>query len=215
MKRWKVMALALFSAFCIVACGKETPQEDVTSISVGNDGTIDYKIVENFGTEYSISDFEAMLQEDVTQYNQGLAEGAIEIAGVSQNEKGNIVVEMKFPSAADFNGFCNINTMEEILFFYGTIEEAYKAGHSLDVILHGRENDTEILKKNDILNLGESKILIYDARLNHDGTTQTPANMRINVSGQISHVSNGVVIVDKNTVDISAIDGLYYIILND
>lgn len=209
------MALALFSAFCIVACGKETPQEDVTSISVGNDGTIDYKIVESFGTEYSISDFETMLQEDVTQYNQGLTEGAIEIAGVSQNVAGNIVVEMKFPSAADFNGFCNMNTMEEILFFYGTIEDAYMAGHNLDVVLHGREDDTEILKKNDILNLGKSKILIYDARLNHDGTTQTPASMRLEVSGQITHVSNGVVILDKNTVDVSAIDGLYYIILND
>ena len=57
MKRWKVMALALFSAFCIAACGKATPQEDVTSISVGNDDTIDYKIVESFGAEYNIDDF--------------------------------------------------------------------------------------------------------------------------------------------------------------
>ena len=215
MKRWKVMALALFSAFCIAACGKATPQEDVTSISVGNDDTIEYKIVESFGAEYNIDDFETMLQSDVAQYNEGITEGAIEIAGVSKNEAGNIVVEMKFPSAADFNGFSNMNTMEEILFFYGTVEEAYTAGHNLDVVLHGREDDTKILKKNDILNLGESKILIYDARLNHDGTTQTPATMRIEVSGQISYVSNGVVIVDKNTIDISAIDGLYYVILND
>lgn len=215
MKRWKVMVLTLFSAFCVVACGNQQSQEDVTSISVQKDDTINYKIVESFGTDYNINDLESMLQNDVAGYNKGLSEGAIEVKKVEQNEKNEVVVEMAFPSAADFNGFCNMNTLEENLFFYGTIEDAYLAGHNLDVVLHGREDDTEILKKDDILNLGENKILIYDARLNHDGTTETPAKMRIETAGTVSYVSNGVTIVDKNTVEISAIEGLYYIVLTD
>jgi len=211
MKKWKIMVLALFSAFCIASCGKQTV--DVTCIAVQEDGKIDYTIVENFGAEYDVDAFKSMLQSDVDFYNQAMTDGEIEIKEIELRETGKIAVSMSFPTASDFAGFMNINTVEENVFFFGTIEDAYAENYSLDIVVHGREDDKQILKKQDILNLGKNHILIYDARLNHDGMTQEPSTIQITFDEEIELISNGVTVLDKNTVEISAIDGLYYIVL--
>lgn len=210
MKKWSKVLLVAVVAFLLTGCGKTTVE--MTTIKIQKDGTIEHTLIEEFA-DGSVAALESMLNEKAAAYNSSNPGGGEGVAVTSVEAEEDIVtVVVTYPDAASFDGFMNMDVVEvepalRAPFFYGTVEDAYMQGFDVDITLQGAEGDKVLQGKNDILSMGENKIIIYDNEMN------LGAPVQISVPDKVLYISGNVTVAGKNLLEISGTDELAYILL--
>ncbi len=200
-------------ALALTACGKNGAQEEGTvdskelsAISVKKDGTVEGRIVEDFGEEYyDEAGLKSMIDEAVSEYSAESPSAKITLKSCKASD-GKINVEMEY---GDYKAYAGFNNED---FFVGTIQEAYAEGYGLDYILSAAAADkVETISKQDILNMGENHIMIFE-RTAADDDEPIVSPLRINCFDEILYVSEGVTAVGKKSANFTLSEGMGVIV---
>lgn len=200
-------------ALALTACGKNGAQEEgavdskeLSAISVKKDGTVEGRIVEDFGEDYyDEAGLQAMINEAISEYSAESPSAKITLKSCKASD-GKINVEMEY---GDYRAYAGFNNED---FFVGTIQEAYAEGYGLDYTLSAAAADKiETISKQDILNMGENHIMIFERIAgDNDGPISSP--LRINCFGEVLYVSEGVEAVSKKNANFTLSEGMGVIV---
>lgn len=195
--------------FLLAGCGKKKPE--ITTIAITKDGDIEHTMIEEFA-EGSVDALKNMILEKVAAFNNHSADGGVKVSSIEETE-GIVEVVMTYPDAAAFDGFMNmdvsaLNPALRAVFFYGTVEDALEQGYDLDITLQSAKDEEEELRgKNDILEMGKNRLLIYDNAMN------LGAPIQIDLPKKPLYLSDNVKVAGKKVVEISETDEVAYILL--
>ncbi len=133
-KTWPLLAAGLlFCAALLSGCGRVEPPQEVerASVAVSQEGAVTAWLVEDFAQDYyQVSELQRMVDEDLSSFNaQHQAQGfRAEAASVQRTKDGSkVVVELTFNDTRAYEAYTGL------ALFYGTLEQAYAMGYSLDV----------------------------------------------------------------------------------
>lgn len=169
-------ALSLLLSGCVVA-----NDVDTTTVVIKKDGTVEENIITDFDKDYySVDGLEQMLSEQIRTYNQTAGADTVKLDSVEEKEGENRV-----KAKIIYSGGEDYSRIHNQVFFSGTVSDAYNAGYTFVPMIDQESGAT--VPEGDILELGSKKIVISEEAVN------------INVSGKISHVSEGVTLTDKKT----------------
>ena len=187
-------ALSLLLSAC--GSGKEAEDESVSTLSVEKNGKIISKIIEDFDEDYYYEDeLKEMIETEVSAYNKQADTESITFNSCEKSENA-VVVQMTYRTAEDYSKF------NGEVFFFGTIQEAYKEGYDLNIRLTDAAN-TQTIGKDDILNMGDKHIIISNEKV------------RVSSYKDIGYTSEGVVLIGENKADLPAADTCSVLVLND
>ena len=125
MKKGKAFLLGLALSGMLVGCGGEKTPE-VSSVSIGKDGTITHQIVGGFEQNYYEMDgLKALASDRVAEYCEDNGEGSVTLSSVEEKD-GKVLLQLSYASDEDYGGFNN----REL--FVGTLDEAGNHGYSLE-----------------------------------------------------------------------------------
>lgn len=127
MHKGKVVLLALAVSCGIVGCGGDNAPE-VSSVSIGKDGTIAHNIVGGFEQNYyEIDGLKALAEDRVTEYCAD--HGGDSVTLTSVEEKGDkVLIQFNYATDEDYSDF---NHRE---LFVGTLTEADAQGYPLEAV---------------------------------------------------------------------------------
>ncbi len=151
----KGMFFVILCSFLLCGC-EQNGKTDGTSVKIEEDGTVIHTIIEEFDeTLYNEDALKNMVLAEASAFNSTAGAGSMTVDKL-EAEDGKVTVKMTFEEAsmyADFNGKT---------FFYGTVSQAYDAGMNMDVTLSSTKEDEESIGKEEILKLGEAKLLVIE-----------------------------------------------------
>lgn len=125
MQKGKAFLLILVLSGVLVGCGGEKTPE-VSSVSIGKDGTIVHQIVGGFEQNYYEMDgLKALASDRVAEYCENNGEGSVTLSSVEEKD-GTILLQLTYATDADYSGFNN----REL--FVGTLDEAGQHGYPLE-----------------------------------------------------------------------------------
>lgn len=188
--------ISLIFVMMLGGCGSmETA--DISSkgnVTIFDDGHIEADMVEVFDQSYyKESELMDMVKEEVTTYN--LKKGGEPIKVLSDSMNGNTIsVTLSFENTDCYNDY-----MPEQLFI-GTVEEADAAGYDFNRSLYIVGKGEATIGKNDLKDMGNSKLIILDGEVT------------LRVPSKIAYYSQGMTLLDDNTVDAEGSD-CYFVIL--
>lgn len=179
-KRIRRRFLAVFATvvlcFAVLAgCDTVPTTQSVTesSLYISKEGKVTAVLIESFGKEYySRAELEELIHTEVQEYNREagyavedkdaavkLTEVVTQEAGLSENGgETHIAVRMEYATVQDYAKF------NGVVLFYGTVEQAYQEGYSIDsdmITVDTQEKITKTQIKAD----GNRKILIMEENL--------------------------------------------------
>lgn len=127
MRRGKRMLLVLALSFGIVGCGQDKAPE-VTSVSIGEDGTIVHQIVGGFEQNYYEMDgLTALAEERVAEYCTDNGADSMKLESIEEKD-GNILIRFQYATDQDYSDF---NQRE---LFVGALTEAEEQGYPLESV---------------------------------------------------------------------------------
>lgn len=158
----KMLSAVLTGMLLVLLAGCQSETETITSsaIQVHKNGTMTGIIVEPFAEEfYDIDELQDMARLEIAQYNDQAVDERIKLESVELLEN-NVKAVIDYDSAEDYAAF------NEVICFYGTVEEAKKAGFLLgaDVTDEMLENHIVIFEE-PIGIMTPTKILAYSDNL--------------------------------------------------
>ena len=165
-----------------------------TTLEIHKDGTLEHYIAENFEKDYyDQAELQEMIESEISDFN--LTEGSekVQLKEVKMKE-GMANPILTYQDASSYAGF------NDVTFFFGTIAQAYENEVDLNITLQSVKEDAQI-EKEDVLQMGDSYILI------------TEESMNIDTFHAIDYYSNNVTLNGKKEATITTQDGeLAYII---
>lgn len=197
-KRVHYVVITVMLCLLLSACGSKKESEDsaVSTLTIDKNGKIISKIVEDFDEPYYYEDeLKEMIETEISAYNRQADTESITFKSCEKSENA-VIVEMAYRNAKDYSEF------NGEMFFFGTVQEAYKDGYDLNIRLTDAAN-TQTIGKDDILNMGDKHIVISNEKV------------RISSYKDIGYTSEGVVLIGKNRADLPATDSYSVLILND
>ena len=188
-----MLCIACALMFC--ACKEESITFAEPTIEVSKKGAISQTIVESFDKEYyNVNELRSEIESAISDFESNGHKDEVKLTDVHTNE-GKVFVSFSFASSEVDSAFQD----DEI--YYGTINDAYDNGYSLDVTLKSVNDDTKIGKA-EIMDMKKNHILIVSSH----GIVKTEY--------KIQYVSANVEVIDEKTVRISSdSDGLAYIVM--
>lgn len=124
MKKFAYVILVGLAVVGMTGCTKGDKVKN-TTLYVEQNGKVTSAIVEALDKDYfSIKELEKWIDEEVNTYNKE-NKGSIKVRKCEE-ESGKARVTLEFPSLEDYSTFNNVEA------FFGTIEEAEKAGYSFN-----------------------------------------------------------------------------------
>lgn len=147
-----------FMAAVMVCCtGCSGIEKDVNHFEVKKDGSIVNYIVEDFDQSYyNLEELEALIEEEVNDYNQKLGYRAVKASKVKLSEDGVVSLKMEYASVDDYNSFNDRNM------FVGTVREASAAGFQFTTAMVDVEDETNTISNQEISSLSDMHILITE-----------------------------------------------------
>lgn len=125
MKKGKAFLLGLALSGMLVGCGGEKTPE-VSSVSIGKDGTITHQIVGGFEQNYYEMDgLKALASDRVEEYCENNGEGSVTLSSVEEKD-GKVLLQLNYATDKDYSDFNN----REL--YVGALEEAYGRGYPLE-----------------------------------------------------------------------------------
>ena len=178
MKKWRAVFLMVCVAGLLCACQKET-DVDTNTVIIDKKGQITEAIVEEFNQPYyDLDELKSNIEGQVASYNtqSGNAE-AVSLDKIELTEQ-TVHVNITF---ADYNAYTGFNEKE---LFAGTVADAYSAGYEFPQM---KQTDGTAISQADVLELGEKHAVILEEQ------------QQVKVPGKITHISDGVSLVDDKT----------------
>ena len=169
MKKGFMHAAGVFLA-CVLfvsatGCGKQ--ETVMTTIHINKDGSINHTIMEPFvtGTDGNVEELTSMIRQEITE----LPGEGITVEDAVLTEDGKVKVAMSFPDMKAFHDFNNIETTEDSVFFYGTVDDCVLAGFDLNsiTVYENGSPSGKSLTGDAIREHGSWHILIYDNAMNN------------------------------------------------
>lgn len=180
MEKKKLLLAAVCLSLVFTGCGM-AKEVDTTTVFVKKDGAVEENIVTDFDKEYySVDGLQQALAGEISEYNQKAGADSVALDSVDQSEENNrVMVKISYADGDHYS------KMHNQVFFCGTVSDAYNAGYTFVPVID-QETGASV-SETDILELGSSKVVISEE------------NVNINVAGTITHVSEGVNLMDKKT----------------
>lgn len=229
MKRFvMIMVCAAVLALGLCACGDSEPKNntqgtkkdsgDASVITLKKDGSIERRLVEDFGEDYSEDALKNLIDTSITAYQSQAAQAQVSLKSCQKNKEDRLAVEMTFGDWASYAGWNNyfldymyasemgMDTAAIKIstdgFFAGTISDAYNAGYGLEVTLNAvsEKNAVQTVSKSELLGLGDTHIVILER-----GSDDEPVT--VECFGEIMYVSDGVSVTGKKSATVDAMDG--------
>lgn len=211
----RIFLSAFLCAVMLTGCGSALGTEDITAstLSITKEGAVTAWLIESFQEPideeyYSAEELEAQIREEIDAFNEeqgytGEAEKApVRLTEVKEEQgaeddsaEDRITVQMKYHSAGDYTKY------NGRLLFYGTVAEAYAAGHRVEAQMENASDREKKLSEEEIKAMEQKHILIVEE------------NMNLSVPGEILYVSSGVNVTGKNTAEAAHEAGYSYIIM--
>lgn len=178
MKKWRAVFLMVCVAGLLCACQKET-DVDTNTVIIDKKGQITEAIVEEFDQPYyDLDELKSNIEGQVASYNtQSGNEEAVSLDKIELTEQ-TVHVNITF---ADYNAYTGFNEKE---LFAGTVADAYSAGYEFPQM---KQTDGTAISQADVLELGEKHAVILEEQ------------QQVKVPGKITHISDGVSLVDDKT----------------
>lgn len=127
MHKEKIVLLILAVSCGLIGCGQDSGP-DISSVSIGKDGTIAHQIVGGFEQNYYEMDgLEALAADRVAEYCAENGQGSVTLESVAE-EDDKILIHINYASDRDYSSFNN----REL--FVGTIAEANAMGYTLEAV---------------------------------------------------------------------------------
>jgi len=198
--------------------GTKNVSDDASVITLKKDGSIERRLVEDFGADYSEEGLKNLIDTSITAYQKQAAQAQVSLKSCQKNKEDRLAVEMTFGDWASYAGWNNYFLdymyasemgMETAAiesstdgFFAGTISDAYTAGYGLETTLNAvsEKNAKQSIAKSDLLSMGDTHIVILER-----GSDDEPVT--VNCYGEILYVSDGVSATGKKSATVDAMDG--------
>lgn len=127
MRRGKWMLLVLALSFGIVGCGQDKEPE-VSSVSIGEDGTIVHQIVGGFEQNYYEMDgLTALAEERVAEYCADNGADSVKLESVEEKD-GNVLIRFQYATDQDYSDFNHRQL------FVGALSDAEEQGYPLESV---------------------------------------------------------------------------------
>lgn len=201
----KVMKINVVLALCIMVltgCGQVSMPQVVTetSLQISQQGTVTSYLVGDFNkTYYNVTELADMVATDAAEYNTANQTGETTLITV---EKVELLAEddSKVMVARQYNNYDTYNDYNDSTLFYGTVEEALGAGHSLDTTLTANRDGSQMTAQE--LAAAKDRYIII---------TRDRAN--IYAPKAVTHISSGAAMNEDGSVNTRNAEDLTYILL--
>ena len=195
MKRVILVISALLITMTLLGCGSDDSDTLESTLIFSKKGAVTNVIVEPFTKDYyDVDGLRTFFNEKVNEYKTSGEKGTIALSDIEI--KGGVAkATLDFDSAQTYQDFYNTEL------FYGTINDAYDAGYTLNITLK-EVNGKETISKNDLMEMQKKKIIIVSEKI------------AVVSKNKIKYASANVEVIDKNNVRISSDStGLAYLVL--
>ncbi len=154
----RIRMILLVGLILIVSGCSAQKDAEITTVKINKDGTLENYIAEKFEKEYyDQAELQDMIESDISDFN--LTEGTEKIKlkeiVVEEGIARPVIVFANPESYADFN---------DVVFFFGTVAQAYENGFDLDISLTSVK-DESVIGKDDILGMGDRMIVITEENI--------------------------------------------------
>ena len=127
MYKGKIVLLILAVSCGLIGCGQEDGP-DISSVSVGQDGTITHQIVGGFEQNYyEMEGLKALAADRVAEYCAENGQDSVKLESVAE-EDDKILIHFTYATDRDYSSFNN----REL--FVGTVTEASAMGYTLEAV---------------------------------------------------------------------------------
>ncbi len=198
--------------------GAKGTSDDASVITLKKDGSIERRLVEDFGEDYSEDALESLIDTSISAYQKKVPQAQVNLKSCQKNKEDRLAVEMTFGDWESYAGWNNYfldymyasemgmdtASIESSTdgFFAGTVSDAYTAGYGLEATLNAvsEKNAKQSVGKSDLLGMGDTHIVILER-----GGDDEPVT--VNCYGDILYVSDGVSAAGKKSATVDAMDG--------
>lgn len=198
MKKSRRLAVLLCLLAALAGCGQKKEQAtESTTIFVDRKGALTYCLVGDFDKDYySLSELSDMAVDEAAKFNSGAQDKAsVTVESVEQLAEDADKVRIIYR----FAGYESFNQFGAGIFFYGTVEEAFRQGYIGEPQLKSVKDET-VKAKEQLRQEGAKKIIITDEK----AVIYCPA--------KVTYFS-GALLQEDGSVDASASDQRVYILL--
>ena len=202
MKRFNMAGILAVLLMCLTACGSGTDAGETSksTIKLAKNGSVENTIIESFDKEYyDLEGLNTLIGDSIEQYCEENTTAEITLTS-SKIADSNVVVDMKYDSAASYMGY------NSQLLFVGTIQEAYTAGYDLNLSLVGTKDETDKIGKQELLGMGEHHIVLMEM------SDSVENGIRLECYGDILYVGDYVSVVSKKVADIEQTQGVSVVV---
>lgn len=126
MQKWKTVLFVLVTACALTGCGSEKTPE-ISSVSIGKDGSITHQIVGSFEQNYDMDEIEKLASERVAEYCADNGAESVTLESVEKTDD-KVLIRLNYATDQDYNDF-NHREM-----FVGSIAEADEQGYQLEKV---------------------------------------------------------------------------------
>jgi hypothetical protein len=140
-------------------CGETETEKNpvVSSIKIGEENTILHIMIEEFDTSmYQEQELKDLAEYEISNYEETYGSDSVNVESMT-SLNGIMNFQMKFKTYEDFERYTG-----DVLFI-GTLEDAYKNGYSLDVLLKEVKSQKTI-GKNELMQMAESNVIVTSYR---------------------------------------------------
>lgn len=200
----KFIMTGVLAAFVLgmTACGTDNAQvedELKNSISVTKDGGIESVIVEDFTESYyNVEDLTNMIQDTISEYGKQNPDAQITLEACETVDQ-KVKVVLKYNNSDAYSGY----NSEKL--FVGTVQEAYEEGYDLNMTLTGTDKEGTKITREELLNMGESHILIMENVIKE-------GSLQVNCYNTILYTGEGVTPITKKRADVGPAQGYSVIV---
>ena len=174
------MIFLMAAMLCLLsACGKET-DVDTNTVIIEKKGQITEAIVEDFEQPYyDQEELKREIEDKISQFNTQSGDGkeAVELEKFELEDKV-IRVNITFPDSDAYTSF------NEKQLFAGKVADVYERGYSFPQM---KSVDGSQISEADVLELGDKNAVILEEQ------------QQVKVHGKITHISDGISLVDEKT----------------
>jgi len=195
LKRFLLLISTLLITMMFAGCGQGKEEFPESTLIFSKKGEVTNVIVESFTKDYyDVNGLTTFFNEKINEFKSSGDKGSITLTDLEVKD-GLAKATLDFDSAGTYQDFYNTEL------FYGTVNDAYDAGYTLNITLK-EINGKETISKNEIMEMPKAKIIVL-------GEHMTVVSKR-----NIKYASANVEVVNKNKIRISSDSaGLAYLIL--
>ena len=173
MQKWKTILLIPAVLIGLVGCGQDkTP--DVSSVSIGKDGTVTHQIVGGFEQNYyELDGLKELAQDRVAEYCSDNGDDSVKLESVEEKD-GSIIIRFNYATDRDYSDFNHRDL------FVGALEDADGHGYPLEGVAFVT-SDSKPMEIGFMENVDKKRIVIIE--------TKPSEELVVNTYGKVLYIN--------------------------